>query len=182
MRFSFGAAFLVAGVAGGYITGMQALSRAGTMPAPDGSKWVQEVVNQKDPYNIYAIGHFKSEGQVPPPRSAQLFSRIVDEDGKALRGDCSYQLSSAAFPARWWAVNVIALGSSLPAVSSTAADVVITGDERLDINLSRHVATGNWLATPDASALKVTLTLHEPYDKNKKGVLNLPTLSKVSCE
>jgi len=182
MRFSIGAAFLVAGIAGGYITAMQALSHAGTSPAADGSNWLQETVNPKDPYNIYAIGHFKSEGTLSPPRGAQLYSRLSDDDGKALRGDCSYRLSGPAIPARWWAVNAVAVGGAEQVASSSAADTLITGDGRLDISLSRRAAPGNWLVIPNATNLKVTLTIYEATDKDKKGAVSLPTLSKVSCE
>ena len=182
MRFSIGAAFLVAGLAGGYLTAVQSLSRAGTSPAPDGSRWLQEVVNPKDPYSIYAIGHFKSEGSLPPPRSALLFYRTVDDDGKVLRGDCYYRLASAALPARWWAVSAAPLDASTGAVTSTAADVILTGDAKLDLALSRRASPGNWLIVPDATNLRVTLVLHEVYDKDKKVALVLPTVTKVACE
>jgi len=182
MRFSIGAAFLVAGVAGGYITAMQALSRAGTAAAPDGSKWVQELVSPKDPYSIYAVGHFKTEGLLPPPRTAQLYSRLLDEDGKALRGDCSYRISGAALPVRWWAVHVAALNAPLQATSFSAADAILTGDDRLDLVLSRRASPGNWMLIPEGPNLKITLTLYEAYDKNKKGNLTLPALAKMSCE
>jgi len=182
MRSSIGAAFLVAGIAGGYISAMQALSRAGTLPAADGSKWVQEMVNPKDAYSIYALGHFKSEGTLSPPRGAQLYSRLTDDDGKALRGDCSYRLTGPAIAARWWALNAVAIGAPNQVASSSAADTLITGDDRLDIGLSRHAMPGNWLIVPDATNLKVTLSIFEASDKAKNGTVNLPTLSKVSCE
>ena len=182
MRLSFGAAFLVAGIAAGYITGLQALSRAGSLPVADNGKWQQELVNPKDAYAIYAVGHFEAQGTLPPPHDSQLFSRDSDEDGKSLRGDCIYLMSGAAPAARWWAVSVGPVGAMADAVSTNAADVIITGDERLNITLSHRLASGNWLAMPDATNVKVTLALHEPYDKSKKGSANLPTLTKVSCE
>ena len=182
MRLSFGAAFLVAGIAAGYIVGLQALLRAGTVPVSNSSKWLQELVDPKDPYAIYALGHFKAQGTLPPPHDSQLFSRDTDEDGKALRGDCIYLLSGAAPPARWWAVSVAPVGAMADAVSTNAADVIITGDEHLNLTLSHRIASGNWLAMPDAANVKVTLALHEPYDKNIKSRASLPTLTKVSCE
>lgn len=182
MRLSFGAAFLVAGIAAGYIAGLQALTRAGTEPVPDNSKWLQEMVNPKDPYAIYAVGHFKAQGALPPPHDSLLFSRETDEDGKPLRGDCSYLLSGTAPAARWWAVSVAPAGAMGDAVSTDAADVIITGDERLNITLARRRTSGNWLAMPDASNVKVTLALHEPYDNTKKGSASLPLLTKASCE
>jgi hypothetical protein len=182
MRLSFGAAFLVAGIAAGYITGLQALVRAGTVAVPDNSKWQQELVNPKDPYAIYAVGHFKAQGALPPPHDSQLFSRDIDEDGKSLRGECTYLLSGTAPAARWWAASVAPAGAMADAVSTNAADVIITGDERLNITLSHRTAAGNWLAMPDAANVKVTLALHEPYDQNIKGSASLPVLTKVNCE
>lgn len=182
MRLSFGAAFLVAGIAAGYITGLQALLRAGTVSVPGNSKWQQELVNPKDPYAIYAVGHFRAQGALPPPHDSQLFSRDTDEDGKPLRGDCNYLLAGTAPAARWWAVSVAPVGAMADAVSTNAADVIITGDERLNITLSHRTASGNWLAMPDAANVNVKLALHEPYDKNKKDNASLPTVTKVSCE
>lgn len=182
MRTSIGTAFLVVGVAAGYVTGLQALSRAGTAPAADGSKWEQQVVNYKDLYSIYSVGHFRSEGLLPPPRSSQLFSRLTDEEGKTLRGSCSYRITGAALPARWWALSASPVGQPALGVSATAGDTLLTGDGRLEITLSRRVASGNWLAIPDATNIEVTLALQEVYDKDKKIPLTLPALTKVSCE
>ena len=182
MRFSIGATFIVAGIAAGYITGLQALSRSGTVTAPDGSKWFQEVVNPKDPYSIYSVGHFRADGMLPPPHSAQLFSRLQDDDGKNLRGDCSYHLSGAALPARWWAISASPAGSPSQAISSNAGEIILTGDDRFELTLSRRAAAGNWLALPESANLKLMLTLQEAYDKDKRGPVSLPTLVKVACE
>lgn len=182
MRLSMGAAFLVAGAAAGFVTGLQALSGAGTTPASDGSSWVQEVVNPKDPYALYAVGHFRSEGQLPPPRSSQLYSRLTDDDGSTLRGDCTYNIAGAALPARWWTISVGPVASPSQMVSANAADTILTGDDKLEMTLSRRASSGNWLALPEGANLKLMLTLQEAYDKEKRATVILPAVTKVSCE
>jgi hypothetical protein len=183
MRFSGGTAFLVLGVAAGYISAMQAISRAGVSAAADGSKWQMEWVNPKDPYNLYALAHFKSDGLLPPDRGSQFYTRVTDDDGKALRGDCSYRLSGPDLPVRWWSLAVAPVGAPTSAVSTNSGETLITGDARLDITLSRRAVPGNWLSLPDSNSLKATLVLHETTEKNKKGgTLVLPSVAKVACE
>ncbi len=182
MRVSVGSAVLVAGVVAGYVTGLQSLGRAGQQPVAGGSKWTQELVNPKDTYALYAVGHFRSNGLLPPSRAAHYYERETDDDGGGLRGSCTYQLSGHEPAARWWSISVAPAGQSSPSASFTARDAVMTSDDELSVAISRRAAPGNWLQVPDSGNLRVMLVLNEPYAVGKTPAPPLPSLKKVSCE
>jgi len=65
MRISFGPAVLVAGAVAGYVAGVQSLGRAGQYTV-DKTSWKREITDPKDPWLVYALGHFRSQGLLPP--------------------------------------------------------------------------------------------------------------------
>ena len=181
MRASIGNAVLLVGAIAGYITGQQALGRSGQVPVPD-SKWVQESLNPKDAYALYAVGHFRSAGQLPPSRATLLYTREVDEEGTSLRSSCSYQMSGHEPEARWWSVNVAPAGGSSVAASFTARDVIMNSDSEFSLAISKHASTGNWLQPNELGIMRVILILNEPYTLGKTLAAGLPTLKRVNCE
>ena len=181
MKSSIGSGVLLVGAVAGYITGQQALGRAGQVPVSD-SKWVQDILNPKDTYAIYAVGHFRGSGQLPPSRATVVYSREVDEDGTSLRSSCSYQLSGHEPEARWWSVNVAPAGGSSVAASITARDVILNSDREFTLAISKHASTGNWLQPGEFGAMRVILILNEPYMTGKTHGAALPALKRVGCE
>ncbi|MBG1232250.1 DUF1214 domain-containing protein [Aestuariivirga litoralis] len=182
MRISFGPAVLVAGAVAGYVAGVQALGKAGQYSVGEGGHWKQETTNPKDVYLIYALGHFRSLGLLPPGHDTAYYTRDLDEDGNALRSTCSYILSGQEPAARWWSVNAMPEGTPQKAISLTAADAVLTGDKELKLAISRHMQPGNLLQVEDFGPMRVTLVLNAPYPPKKDEALKLPSLKKVTCE
>ena len=182
MKFYFGSAIVLAGAVAGYVTGQQALSRAGITSVEGDSHWVQAQVNNKDPYAIYAVGHFRAEGQLPPSRASLYFSRDTDDEGNSLRSSCSYEFNGTAPLARWWAFTVLPQVGSNGASTFSARDAVLSSDDGLKLAVSKHAMPGNWLALSEIGNMRVTLVLHEAYTLAKGTKLALPTLKRVTCE
>ncbi len=181
MRSSIGSAVLLAGAVAGYVTGQQSLGRAGQVSV-SGSKWTQEVLDPKSSRALYAAGHFRSAGLLPPTRSTRLYTRQVDEEGNSLRSSCSYQLSGHEPDARWWSVNVAPAGSSAAAASFTARDAVLTGDGEFSLAISKWASPGNWLQLEELGAMQVILIMNESYPISKTASAALPTLKRLVCE
>ena len=179
MKFPLGSVVLLIGVVSGYATGISALGRAGQVSI-DG-KWMQGVVNAKDPSALYAIGHFRQEGRLPPNHAALYFTRAVDDEGNALRSGCSYQLSGPQPSARWWSVSVEPPGG-FAAASFTARDAVMSGDDQFSLALSKRALPGNWLAVPDIGSIQIALVMNEPYPLSKGAKLVLPTIKRLGCD
>jgi hypothetical protein len=181
MRFATGSAILVLGAVAGYISAQQALGRAGLQSVPDEPNWQQVVVSPKDPYAVYAIGHFQVDGFLPPPTSAHVYVRKVDDDGNSLRSECAYNLVGAAPQSRWWIVKV---GNSSDAGNTLSArDAILSGTDQLQIGIAKHAMPGNWLVMPPLSGVQLSLVMNEPYPlaKNAKP-MPLPALKKMECE
>jgi hypothetical protein len=180
MKVSLGSAVLLCGAVVGYLTGVNSLSRAGQIPA-DG-KWMQGAVNAKDPFALYAIGHFRQEGSLPPSHAALYFTRAVDDEGNGLRSTCTYQLSGHQPAARWWSISAGPAGHGVGQASFTARDAVLSSDDGLELAISRRAAPGNWLEIDDFGAMQITLVMDEPYPIGKAGKLSLPALKRMVCE
>ncbi len=182
MKSYFGTAMLVAGAVAGYVTALQALGHAGTGPAPGNANWTQGIVNPKDAYAVYALGHFRNDGLLPPPHATLYFTRLADDEGNGLRGNCSYEVSGPAPQARWWFVSAGAPAAPATAVAFTAGNAVLAGDDTLKLSISRRPSPGNWLAAPDVGAMQVTLVMNELYIQSKNYKLVLPALKRLACE
>jgi hypothetical protein len=181
MQFATGSAILVLGAVAGYISAQQALGRAGLAPVVDEPYWQRVVVNPKDPYAVYAIGHFQVEGFLPPPTSANVFVRKVDDDGNSLRSECAYKLLGAAPQSRWW---IVKLGNSSDDGNVLSArDAILSGTDQLQIGIAKRPTPGNWLVMPQLGNLQLSLVMNEPYPlvKNAKPA-PLPALKKLECE
>lgn len=181
MRASIGIAVLIAGAAVGYVTGQQALGRAGQV-AVSGSKWIQEVVNPKDTYALYAVGHFRSSGLLPPSRASLFYTREVDEEGNSLRDSCTYQLSGHEPAARWWSISVAPSGQSSATNSFTARDAILTSDDEFSLAISKRAVPGNWLQAGELGTMRLMLVLNEPYPAGKAPAPTLPILKRIVCE
>jgi hypothetical protein len=179
---ALGTAIMVAGCVVGYVTALQALGHAGTGPAPGNENWTQGIVNAKDTYAVYALGHFREDGLLPPPRSTMYFSRVKDDEGNSLRGNCAYEVSGPAPQARWWSISAEAAGQAANGTAFTAGNAVLANDDSFKLALSRKPMAGNWLAPPDVGAMQVLLVLNEPYAPAKNTKLALPNVKRLGCE
>ena len=182
MKSYLGSALMIAGAVAGYVTALQALGHAGTGPAPGHDRWTQGIVNPKDAYTIYALGHFHIEGFLPPPHATLYFTRAADDDGNALRSSCIYQLSGPAPQARWWFFSAGPLGDSASASSFSAGQAVLNADDGLSLAIGRKPQPGNWIAPPDSGKMQITLVMHEPYAQMKSYKLVLPGVKRLGCD
>lgn len=181
MRISFGPAVLVAGAVAGYVAGVQALSHAGQYTVDTGP-WKREITDPKDPWLVYALGHFRSLGLLPPGRETAYYVRDADDDGQVLRSGCTYLLSGQEPAARWWSVNALSQSAPGERISLTAGDAVLTGQKELKVTISKRMQPGNLLQVPDFGTMRVTLVMNAPYPPDKNSKFALPSLKKGACE
>jgi len=181
MRISFGPAVLVAGAVAGYVAGVQSLGRAGQYTV-DKTSWKREITDPKDPWLVYALGHFRSQGLLPPGRETAYYVRDTDDDGQGLRTSCSYLLSGQEPAARWWSVNAMSEAAPGDRISLAAGDAILTGQKELKVAISKRMQPGNLLLVPDFGVMRVTLVMNAPYPPDKNGPAPLPGLKKASCE
>lgn len=181
MRLPIGAAFMSVGIVAGWLTGLQALGRSGVQAVPEAGRWQQEVADPKSSSAIYAIGHYRYDGSLPPLRDMAVFIRSTDDDGNQMRTSCSYALDGPEPAARWWSLTAAPLAGGRP-YSLTAAEAVISGDGRLVVAIAPHMMPGNRITVPEFGAMSVKLTMNEPYDKSPGSKPKLPAIKRVACE
>ena len=183
MKQYLGSALVIAGAVAGYVTGMKALDRAGLQPVPGNARWMRAEVLSKDSYAIYARGHFRSLGLLPPESNAHVYLRDIDDEGNGLRASCSYLLRGPEPAARWWAISVMERGNAGFVNALTARDVIVSGSGQIEIPLTQKASPGNWLSPPAGSdGLTAKLVMIGNYPDAKDTTPALPDIKRMACE
>ena len=176
--FTLSSALIVAGFMLGIGSAIHGLDAWGLKAVTDAPSWQEWRLNQSDKMQIYALGHFLGQGQLPPSRSSRYFSRRVDDEGNLLRSGCSYVLKSTPILARWWSIDVGTSDVQIAPSEISAGQALLAFDGSFNITIARGPHPGNWLVPPDSSAIIVNLSLSEP-EIGKAFIL--PSISKAGC-
>ncbi|MDE2444894.1 MAG: DUF1214 domain-containing protein [Alphaproteobacteria bacterium] len=169
---------LFVGAVLGIITALHGLGNFGLKPVPGASRWAQWQVGGNDTFQIYALGHFLSEGQLPPPKSSASYLRSVDDEGNSLRADCIYFVDGTLPPSRWWSMTVADGRGSEPRSELTAGEAITSQSGELRVTISARPMPGNWIMPPNSSNLTLSFVVNEAvpgYD------IALPAIKKASC-
>ena len=177
-NFTLFTAILIGGFVIGWLTAINGLAGLGLKAVVGSPYWSEWALKGDDRWQVYALGHFLSDGQLPPPKSARFFVRSADEDGNTLRGDCVYVIKGPAIAARWWTLRVSADGKSDAQSTLSAGETVLNQDGTLIVTISRHPSPGNWIVPPDSSAVNVDYVISEPAFNE---AVELPLITKSGC-
>ena len=179
MRYvTLSSALVVAGFVLGIESAIQGLDGWGLKPVAEAAGWQEWRLNQNDKMQVYAVGHFLGQGQLPPAKSSRFFTRNRDDDGNLLRSGCTYSLNSPPIFARWWSINVGSHDGGVEQSEISAGQALMGNDGAFKIAISRGPTPGNWLMPPDSNEIIVNLSLNEP-DVGKRVIL--PLIAKVGC-
>ncbi len=175
------AAYLIAAIFSGLLVGIlsaiNALGSYGLLPVIGQPSWAEWQLSGGDTKLIYSLGHFLSEGQLPPPKLARSFVRNVDNDGNRLSDGCVYLVEGKVTPARWWTLSA-GQSNGLSARSElSAGEAIVDKDGTLRVFVSQHPMPGNWIQPNSGS-----FTLHYIINEAPNGAtIQLPNVSKKGC-
>jgi hypothetical protein len=175
--FSLATVYLGLGAIVGSTSAMQALSGSALRAVKNGNGWQQWRLDDNDNMLPYSVGHFLSEGKLPPPKSALYYVRDRDDDGNVLRGDCAYSVEGPAIPSRWWSLSA---GTNAGAVLS-AGEAVLDGKKHLRAVVSRRPEPGNWIVPSDSGSYTLVYILSEASKATAVADLELPHVKKLGC-
>ena len=171
-------ATVLIGILLGIITAINAFGSVGLKAVSGSPHWSEWRLEQSDSMLIYALGHFLSAGQLPPPKSARFFERNVDDEGNGLRADCAYVLQVKLTPSRWWTLSVANAGVLSPHTEITAGEAFIGSDGILKVTISARPSPGNWIVPSVDGSMNLHFIVNEPTASE---VLMLPTVTKNGC-
>jgi hypothetical protein len=127
--------------------------------------WAQAGLPDADPYTQAT---FARSGELPLVGGQSItFSAVTDDDGGALKRNCTYRISGKAPPAQWWTLVAydektrltIENPSQRPGFSSS--EVVYRPDGAFEIALSSEPQPGNWIPTPGEGELRLFLRFYD---------------------
>lgn len=139
-----------------------------------------------DPYTRAAVAR---GGLLALARSETIyFNRDADDGGALLDARCTYRLSGADLPARWWSITLYDETQYLARNADGAHSLDAT---RMVRDGGRYVATigpvrgeaVNWLSTRNAGPFSLTLRLYNPDPALRDDPRRLPplTVEKIAC-
>jgi hypothetical protein len=168
---------ILVGLGLGVYSGMQALESTGLEKVSGNGGWQEWRLGENDRSLPYALGHFLSAGQVPPPRDARYFVRSLDDDGNALTGDCVFKIEGPEIASRWWSLRAGENATSI----LTAGQALVSDMGQLNVMLSPHPMPGNWILPPSSTRYTLTYVINQPAPSKNGAGLILPSVKKAGC-
>jgi hypothetical protein len=176
-RATYLIAAIVVGLLLGIVSAVNALGSFGLLPVAAEPSWAEWQLASSDAKLTYTLGHFLSNGQLPPPKLAQSFVRTTDDNGERLRSDCVYLAEGKITPARWWTMSVNQTGRLSTHSVLTAGEAVVGADDVLKVTISSQPMPGNWLE-PDSSNISLVYIINEAPNGE---TVQLPSITKKGC-
>lgn len=119
------------------------------------------------------------------------FNATTDDQGAALREDCTYRVSFDAQPdARWWSLTLYAEDDYLAVNGDQAASVTagqagpgIAEPMTVLIAATRPDSAANWLSSRNGGDFALTMRLYQPADAISEAptLAALPAIERLSC-
>ncbi len=115
-----------------------------------------------------------------------LLIASVDDDGRALQGECRYRLTGVLPATRGWTLNVVSRSGSLPGERGGLTDshIVRAEDGQMLITLAATVSGGNWLQSAATGPIELWLRLYDTPVSGTVGALRrsmLPSIQRLDC-
>jgi hypothetical protein len=119
------------------------------------------------------------------------FDRQTDDDGNLLQEACTYRLSGAAIPARWWSMTIYGADQMMPRNRDGASSIDATramGDGKTlwlgTLSAVKPTGGGLWLSSNAGGTFSITLRLYNPETTQPRELakLTFPSVSLVSCK
>ncbi len=138
----------------------------------------------------YTAARSTIEGAVPLGAAEGLtFEAAVDEEGRALTRECSYQLVGNTPPARLWTLTAHQLDGAIirdehkAAAATFSGEVVRKSDYSLTINVGDVPSAGNWMKIAGAGNFKFIMRLYDTPITSSAGLSAplMPRISRVEC-
>lgn len=165
------------GVFAGWFSARVMLDRAvgsSTLPA---NNW-REVKSAGDNlWSTYQSGHYLWSGKLQPAAYVRMFRRDADDDGNALRSDCTTLIEGKSPAARWWMIGADNGNESRTLSSGT---IIREQDNSYSVTISHNAAPGNWLSLGGSRDYVLYLTINDAKDEDGKGPA-LPRVKRLWC-
>lgn len=140
-----------------------------------------------DPYTKARLAR---DGELPLGGGEGItFFADHDQNGKILRGSCTYRITGEPFAAGWWTLTLhdntgAMIESPNGRYGFTSKEILRDDKGMIDIALSPRARSGNWLPTPADSRLLLVLRLYDtPFAQGAATArLELPRIETGACE
>jgi len=175
-KLTFATAILIIGAVIGLLTAIHEMNVAGLYAVAANPNWQTWQPDKQPLWQIYATQRFLNDGSLPPPKTVQLYTRNVDDDGNQFRAECDYRSSGPAIKSRWWSMATLSNPATPAADTLVAGSALVAQDNVITVNLSRQPQGDNWLKAPSSGTYMVRLVVNDATD-----TVQLPSIKKIGC-
>ncbi|MEP3197072.1 MAG: DUF1214 domain-containing protein [Lentilitoribacter sp.] len=154
------------------------------------NNWVAYPQIQTKDADPYARAHRANDGKILLGRAEGLVFRAqVDQNEEPLAFNCDYTLRGRVPPALFWTLRTVHpdneplnIPQGKPSTIN-AQKVLRDSDGNIEIKLSQHPQSGNWLALDPNAEFELQLTLIDTPISNVSGIraLEMPIIIKGDC-
>lgn len=116
------------------------------------------------------------------------FIARADDQGEALRGNCTYELAGKDLPARWWSITAYAgdhflIPNAENRWSYNDANLAREADGSFRLTIAREPQPGNWLPAGRAEKIVLLARLYNPQGTvaTDPATAALPTITRKAC-
>lgn len=176
-KFPFIAFLLFLGLFGGWLSARLMLDQAVGSASLPGSNWREVRIAGDSLWSTYQSGHYLWAGKLQPGAYVRMFRRNTDDDGNALRSDCTTLIEGQSPQARWWMIGADN-GNETRTLSSGA--MIREADNSFAVTVSQSAAPGNWLGLSGSRDYEIYLTLNEAREDGPKAP-PLPRVKRLWC-
>jgi hypothetical protein len=176
-RFSSIVLILVLGLFAGWFSARQMLDRAAGSTSLPANNWREVRISGDSLWSSYQSGHYLWRGKLQPATDVRLFRRDADDDGNALRSDCTTLIEGQSPQARWWMIGADN-GNEVKTISS--GTIIREYDNAFTVTVSQNAAPGNWLGLTGSRDYVIYLALNDARDEAAK-TPSLPRVKRLWC-
>jgi hypothetical protein len=176
-KFPFIVLVLLCGLFAGWLSARVMLDwDMGSSSSPPGG-WREVRISGDNLWSTYQAGHYLWHGKLQPASSVRMFRRDKDDDGNALRSDCTTMIEGQMPQARWWTIGA---DNGNEARTLSSGTMIREPDSSFTMVVSQNAAPGNWLRLSGSRDYVIYLTLNDAKDQSADAPA-LPRVKRLWC-
>jgi hypothetical protein len=155
------------------------------------TSWPQAGGKDIDPYTRAV---FASNRELPTAgENVVVFSASTDDEGQALRANCTYRVRGKAPPAQYWTLNLYLDSKKAPIQNKakrsgfSSSEVLYRADSSFEISIARAASPENWIPIPadigNDEALRLFMRFYDtPVSFGRDAsTADMPLIVRGSC-
>jgi len=180
---------LTIGLGAGIFSAQFGVRQGAAAPAVVIGPWQSITEIGDDELNPYALAHMSNYGNLKLGNfEALYFIAKIDDENKALSGNCEYAVKGKVPEAKWWSLTIydqdgMLIENQAERYSFNATNIRLKNNVAFNIALAARARPDNWIPIKSNQPFTIVLRLYSPdinsiRDANE---ISFPGIERVNC-